>query len=220
MPSFSSSPSLHSPNRLDVLEAIFRHPTPSIPQSKFYTFASGDNIWLDSDRLWVVSRGVVQLNLLHASGDEVILGLATPGMTFGSPLTSLAAYQARALTTVEVMSFTLAEVESSPNLTQSLFRGLSRRLRQGEALLAISSHRRIEERLRHLLFLLKQEVGQSHPQGTRLSVRLTHQQLASAIGTSRVTITRLLGKMRQENWLTCDRDRHLILTPLAIQPVL
>jgi len=199
---------------IETLEAIYRHQVNTSPvPPKLHNFASGDCIWLHPERIWVVSQGIVQLNLLHPSGDEVILGLAGPGMPFGSALTTLEAYQARALTPVELMSFTIAEVEASPNLTQSLFRGLSRRLRQVEAILAISSHRRIEDRLRHLLYLLRQEVGHPHPQGYRLAVRLTHQQLASAIGTSRVTITRLLGKLREENWLRFDRDRHLILTP-------
>lgn len=199
---------------IESLEAIYRHQANTHPiPPKLHNFAAGDSIWLHPERIWVVSQGIVQLNLLHPSGDEVILGLAGPGMPFGSALTTLAAYQARALINAELMSFTLAEVESSPNLNQSLFRGLSRRLRQVEAILAISSHRRIEDRLRHLLFLLRQEVGHPHPQGHRLAVRLTHQQLASAIGTSRVTITRLLGKLREENWLKFDRDRHLILTP-------
>ncbi|URR36493.1 Crp/Fnr family transcriptional regulator [Thermosynechococcus sp. HN-54] len=183
--------------------------------SRLHTFSLGDNIWMEPERIWLVSRGVVLLNLLHPDGEEVVVGLATPGTAFGIPLTSLAAYQAKALSKVELMLFTLVEVESSPNLTQSLVRGLARRLRQAEGLLGITSHRRIEERLRHLLLLLKQEIGQPHPLGTRYSVRLTHQQLATAIGTSRVTMTRLLGKLRDEHWLTYDRDRHIILTHTA-----
>ncbi|BCX13379.1 MAG: transcriptional regulator [Thermosynechococcus sp.] len=180
--------------------------------ARVHTFSIGDSIWMEPERVWLVSRGVVLLNLLHSDGEEVVVGLATPGTAFGLPLTSLMAYQAKALAKTELMLFTLVEVESSPNLTQSLVRGLARRLRQAEGLLGITSHRRIEERLRHLLLLLKQEIGEPHPLGTRYSVRLTHQQLATAIGTSRVTMTRLLGKLRQERWLTYDRDRHIILT--------
>ncbi len=216
MPHYSAAHSFITP-AIETLEASFNHRASTSPgPGKPHNFASGDPVWLHPERIWVVSQGIVQLNLLHPSGDEVILGLAGPGMPFGSALTNLEAYQARALTAIELMSFTLTEVEASPNLTQSLFRGLTRRLRQVEALLAIASHRRIEDRLWHLLFLLKQEVGAPHPQGYRLAVRLTHQQLASAIGTSRVTMTRLLGKFRDQDWLKIDRDRHLILTTTAI----
>ncbi|ABG53855.1 putative transcriptional regulator, Crp/Fnr family [Trichodesmium erythraeum IMS101] len=44
--------------------------------------------------------------------------------------------------------------------------------------------------------LLKQEFGQSVPNGTRLNIHLIHQDIAAAIGTTRVTITRLLGKLK------------------------
>ncbi len=190
---------------------LFRETT--LPtSSRLYRFGVGESIWMEPERVWLVSQGVVLLNLLHPDGDEVVLGLATPNTAFGLPFSSLTAYHAKALSKVELMLFSMAEVESSPNLTQSLVRGLTRRLRQAEVLLAITSHRRIEDRLRHLLLLLQAEIGEPHPLGSRYSVRLTHQQLATAIGTSRVTMTRLLGKLRQERWLTYDRDRHLIIT--------
>ncbi|ATS17740.1 Crp/Fnr family transcriptional regulator [Synechococcus sp. PCC 6717] len=192
-------------------EGLFRETATPSP-SRLHSFGAGDVIWMEPERVWLVSKGVVLLNLLHPDGEEVVVGLATPSTAFGLPFSSLNAYHAKALSRVELMLFSLVEVESSPNLTQGLVRGLTRRLRQAEVLLAIASHRRIEERLRHLLLLLKAEIGQPHPLGSRYSVRLTHQQLATAIGTSRVTMTRLLGKLRAEHWLTYDRDRHIIIT--------
>jgi CRP-like cAMP-binding protein len=109
------------------------------------------------------------------------------------------------------MSLTLAELQQHPNLMQEVFQHLARRLRQAEAMLAMAGCRRVEDRLRQFLLLLQMEVGQPSPEGTRLTVRLTHQHLASAIGTTRVTVTRLLGKLREEGWLKLDGDRHIIL---------
>jgi CRP-like cAMP-binding protein len=54
-------------------------------------------------------------------------------------------------------------------------------------------------------------MGQSTPEGTRLKVRLTHQMLANAIGTTRVTITRLLGDFQAQGQIRFDDDRHLII---------
>jgi CRP-like cAMP-binding protein len=42
-------------------------------------------------------------------------------------------------------------------------------------------------------------------------VRLTHQNLANAIGTTRVTVTRILNKLKSEGAIIIDRDRHIIL---------
>ncbi|MEB3357516.1 MAG: Crp/Fnr family transcriptional regulator [Synechococcales bacterium] len=178
-----------------------------------HPYASGQSIPVNSQEIWVVCRGIVQLGTLYATGDEALLGLACPSMPFGLPLTSIRPYQALALTSVDLMRLSMVEIEQSPILAQSIFRHLSRRLRQTEALLAMVGYRRVEERLRHLLMLLKQEVGQpTEDGGSRLSVRLTHQQLANAIGTTRVTVTRLLSQLREEGWVTVDRQRHIIIT--------
>jgi CRP-like cAMP-binding protein len=189
----------------DLLEELYQEKT-------LHPFRAGQPIPLQDNQVWIVCRGVVQLNTFYANGEEALLGLASPSMPFGLPLTLIHPYQAIALSDVDLMPLAIAEIEQSPVLSQSIFRQLNRRLRQTEALLALAGHRRVEERLRQLLLLLQQEVGQPVPQGTRLGVRLTHQHLASAIGTTRVTVTRLLGQFRQDGWLTIDRSRHLVLT--------
>ena len=92
------------------------------------------------------------------------------------------------------------------------FSQLARRMRQTEALLAISGLKRVEDRLQQLLYLLQQELGESTKEGTRIKVRLTHQNLANAIATTRVTVTRLLGEFQRQGWLGFDSDRHIIIT--------
>ena len=180
-----------------------------------YSFRAGQPIPLNAQQIWVVHRGVVELSTLYPSGDEALLGLAAASMPFGLPMTLIYPYQATALSDVDLMNLTLAEVQQSPMLTQEIFQHTVRRLRQAEAMLAMAGCRRVEDRLRQFLLLLQMEVGQPVPEGTRLSVRLTHQHLASAIGTTRVTVTRLLGKLKAEGWIQVDGDRHIILAPSA-----
>lgn len=178
-----------------------------------HPYCSGQEIEMLPNEIWVVCRGVVQLGTLYDTGDEALLGLAGPSMPFGLPLTLIRPYQAIALSDVDLMRLTQAEIDQSPTLSHGIFRHLTRRLRQTEAVLAMVGYRRVEDRLRHFLLLLKQEVGQPVSSGTRLSVRLTHQQLANAIGTTRVTVTRLISQLREEGWLTIDQNRHIVLQP-------
>ncbi len=185
---------------------------------ELHPFSTGQIIPMHPQDIWIVCRGVVQLSTLYSSGDEAMLGLACPSMPFGAPFTRLRPYSAIALTDVDLMRLNVMEVEQSPLLAQGLFRQLSRRLQQTEAILAMAGQRRVEDRLRHLLLLLAQEMGQPVAQGTRINTRLTHQQLANAIGTTRVTVTRLIGQFRDEDWLAIDAGRHLILRFAAIAP--
>lgn len=176
-----------------------------------YPFESGQAIDLLADDIWIVARGIVQLGTLYDTGDESLLGLACSSTPFGLAFTSIRPYHATALTHVDLLKVPLAEIQTSAALAHSLFPHLTRRLAQAEAMSAMAGYRRVEDRLKHLLVLLGQEVGQVTETGIRLSVRLTHQQLANAIGTTRVTITRLLNILRQDGWLLFDRHRHIVL---------
>ncbi|MEL6855461.1 MAG: helix-turn-helix domain-containing protein, partial [Cyanobacteria bacterium J06607_13] len=53
------------------------------------------------------------------------------------------------------------------------------------------------------------------PNGVRIKIRLTHHQLATIIGTTRVTVTRLLRDFKDEGWLSVHR-RQLIVSPQAM----
>ncbi|NUN64542.1 Crp/Fnr family transcriptional regulator [Pseudanabaena biceps] len=186
------------------LEELYRGRT-------MHPYKAGQIVPMYPHEVWVVCRGVVQLNTLHPSGDEVLVGFAVQAMPFGLPLTNLEPYQAIALSDVDLMRFTLAELEQSTQLYQGILQHLNRRLQQTESLLALVSNKRVEERLRQVLLLLKQEVGIAVDDGTRLTVRLTHQHLASAISSTRVTVTRAMRLLQDEGWLKIDRDRHIIL---------
>jgi CRP-like cAMP-binding protein len=179
------------------------------------TIKSGQFITMQSHEVLIVCRGVVQLSTLYPNGDEGIIGLICPSMPFGPPLSQMTPYEAIALTDVVLMRVHIMEIEQSPRLAQSLFKELIRRLQQTEMLLAIAGYRRVDDRLRQLLELLRQEIGQVTHQGTRLSVRLTHQQIAGLIGTTRVTITRLLREFRDEGWISFDSTRHVLFPNTA-----
>lgn len=176
-----------------------------------HIFLKGEIIPLKPQIVWQVCKGIVKLNTMSENGEEVLVGLAGPSMPFGTDLTSLQTYQATALSEVELVCFPLTDIVASPILAQSILPQINQRLRQTEALLAISGQRRVKDRFLQLLQLLKQEVGQQVTQGTRLSVRFTHQDFADACSTTRVTITRVLGKLQEQGEIIMDSKNHIIL---------
>jgi PAS domain S-box-containing protein len=176
-------------------------------------YSKGEFIPLEPSQLYVVCKGLVKLTTISESGEEVLVGLVGSSMPFGSSLTSLTTYQAIALSpNVELVCISLAEIGTSPGLSQALLPQISDRLRQTETLLAISGKRHVKDRLDYFLLFLKKEFGQKVAEGTRLSIRLTHQELADACCTTRVTITRLLSKLQQQGKVTFDCKHHILLT--------
>lgn len=178
---------------------------------RLHFYAKGEKIPLVSQGVWQVSKGLVQLSTVCQNGEEVWLGWAEPATFFGQCFSLLRSYQAIALSDVQLTWFSQAEINASPRLAQMVLPQVVRRIQQTEALLAISGQRRVEDRLQQLLLLMKREIGQPVAEGSRIGVRLTHQNLANAIGTTRVTVTRLLSKLKNEGSISFDRDRHIIL---------
>ncbi|MGB3204523.1 MAG: Crp/Fnr family transcriptional regulator [Crinalium sp.] len=180
-------------------------------QRSLQLYHKGEEIPLLPQGVWQISQGLVQLNTLCQKGEELLLGWAAPSMFFGQWLTSLPTYQAKALSDVYLQWFSISEIEANLTLSKAMLTQLVRRQRQTEALLAIAGERRVEERLCRLLLLLKQEMGQPVAGGTRISVRLTHQNIASTITTTRVTVTRLISKLQHQGWIKFDTTHHIIL---------
>jgi CRP-like cAMP-binding protein len=172
----------------------------------------GEEIPLLPSGLWQVTQGIVQLSTIYDDGEQALLGWIDRDGFFGLYSANfLHQCQGIALTDVYVRWLFNNEIESSPRLSQILFPQLLKRLQQSEEMLAINGRRKVEERLQGLLLLLKKDLGEVTTQGTRIKYRFTHQQIASAIGTTRVTITRLMNKLQSENWLIIDSNRHIVL---------
>jgi PAS domain S-box-containing protein len=191
-----------------LLQSDFGGPSPA---QILQTYHRGEMIPLDGQTLWLVAQGVVKLSTFVEGSEEVLVGLAGPAAVFGASLTNLPTYQAIALSEVRLQGLSMAEIAASPPLVQALLPRMSQRLRQTESLLALTGRRHVKDRLHQLLLLLKQEVGHATPQGTQIDVRLTHEELASACCTTRVTITRLLSDWRQQGLVGLSCDRHLVL---------
>lgn len=76
--------------------------------------------------------------------------------------------------------------------------------------LCIVGQKRTTDRLIGFLKLLIQEYGEASDRGYCMPYPLTHAQIASAIGATRVTITRLMGKLRQQGIISIQEEENLI----------
>jgi len=175
---------------------------------------SGSTVPLLRDHLWLVVRGMVKLGCVTIEGDELLLGLAGPNELFGDSLAGPEAYEAKTLCDCDLLCLAHTELEQNPSLTPALLKAISQRQRQSQALLALMGLRRVEDRLKGFLELLAMVYGVACTQGLRLTPKLTHQEMANALGTTRVTVTRILGQLKEMGWLNLDAQRTIILSPL------
>ena len=78
------------------------------------------------------------------------------------------------------------------------------------------THRDMSSRLVSFLLVLCRDFGVPGEQGITIDLRLSHQSIAEAIGSTRVTITRLLGDLRNSGLVQIDRKKITVLDPIAL----
>lgn len=178
---------------------------------RLHFYEKGEEIPLISQGVWQVNRGVVQLGQFNLSGEETLLGWVQSFNFFGLWLTSIDTYQAKALSDVYLKWYGLNEIETSSSLSQMILNQVVTRIRQTEYLLAIAGIKKVEDRLMELLKLLGKDMSETINNHRRITVRFTHQNLANVIGTTRVTVTRILGDFQRQGLISFDQDRHIII---------
>ncbi|OUL29933.1 Crp/Fnr family transcriptional regulator [Nostoc sp. 106C] len=141
--------------------------------------------------LWKIETGFVRTFTYLEDGTTVALGLWGPGDIVGKSLSRLEPYQIECLTKVEAKILPLDEWEQP---TQTLLT----HIQQAEELMVIRSYKKVDTMLIKLLSWLSQKFGSEVEKGRLIDMRLTHEDLAEILGSTRVTITRVLGQFEQE----------------------
>lgn len=141
--------------------------------------------------LWQIASGFVMTYTYLEDGTVVALGLWGPGDKVGEMLSTMTPYQIECLTNVEA---TIVPVDDYNQLTKTLLN----HIQQTEQLMLIRSHKKVETMLMQLLAWLSKKFGSEVEKGRLIDMRLTHEDLAILVNSTRVTITRVLGQLEQE----------------------
>jgi hypothetical protein len=167
-------------------------------------YSRGARIALDERDVLVVEHGIVATAVLHGDGSEALVGLTGAGdVIVGHPHDSCC-LQLYAHTDARVVVQPWAHAAATPRFKVS--ERLRLRLRRVEAWAAVQARPHLDDRVTGLLSLLAEQFGEPGDGGMRVDVRLTHQQLAAATGTTRATLTRIVGRLRRQQVLHTEGE--------------
>ena len=129
-------------------------------------------------------------------------------------------YHAVAFTNVELLSVPIEQVEKAlkenPELSMWMLKGLSTRILQTEMMIETLAHRDMGSRLVSFLLILCRDFGTGGTTGVTIDLKLSHQAIAEAIGSTRVTVTRLLGDLRQDNMISITKKKITVHNPSTL----
>ncbi len=191
------------------------------------TFAKDEKIPARPGLLYLVQRGAVRLvgsaqvnatsssssRLAQITPEEAFLGFVGAGQPFEivaqSPFT-LQSYAHVDQTSVLWMYW--HDLDNWPHFRREVLDAFRYQHQRKLLWLSTLGQRRTIDRLLGFLTLLIEEFGEPSDNGYCLPFPLTHAQIGSAIGSTRVTVTRLMGKLRQRGMIRTQGD-NLICIP-------
>ena len=173
-------------------------------------FTPGD----PDDQLYFLLSGAVRLYKIYGDYKEATTALLKDSGVFGKLNLVEGRWQdvfAEAVTEARVASIQKAALErvikSDPEFALRLFSSLSERLRQSDEVIESLLHREVSTRLATLLVNLGDRFGEDD----LIDVRLTHQDLANMIASTREAVSKVMSELQRDGVIETRNRRIAIL---------
>jgi CRP/FNR family transcriptional regulator, global nitrogen regulator len=185
-------------------------------------FGARDIIYAPGDpdgQLYFLLEGTVRLYKIYGDYKEATVALLMNGDVFGELSLEETYCQnafAEAVTDARVAvvrkSVLNEVIKRRPEFALKLFSSFSERLRQSEETIESLLEREVSARLATLLSHLGDRIGESDGSGTVLKVRLTHQDLANMIFSTREAVSKEMSEFQRAGLIEV-RNRRICVDP-------
>src|ERR671911_2810935 len=183
--------------------------------AKDLIFAPGD----PDGQLYFLLEGTVRLYKIYGDYKEATVALLKDGGVFGELSFDEESHQsvfAEAVTDVRVAvvreSVLTEVIKRRPEFTMKLFFSFSERLKQSDEVIESLLDREVSARLATLLLNLGERFGETDGSSTVLNVRLTHQDLANMIVSTREAVSKVMSEFQRDGLIEV-RNRRISVSP-------
>jgi CRP/FNR family transcriptional regulator len=170
--------------------------------------------------MYIILYGKVKVIQVTEDGKETILAIHQTGDFFGE----MSLIDGKTVpATVIAMEDTLTAIISKKDFYSLIFTQnevlikllqiLCFRIRRSWEMIQLLNFNNASQRIKTLFTLLSEEYGIKTEEGTILSIKLTHKDIANMTGITRETVTRVIDKWRKEKEIAVLKDRHIRLNP-------
>ncbi len=185
-------------------------------------FAPGEILFREGDPCYgffILSRGQVKIFKTSSSGREIMLAVeSAPSSVAEIPLFDGGPYPATVSAVTEVIAYLISKQDfrhvclHNPQVALKVLAVVGGRLRRLVAVVETVSFGSVRQRLARTLLDLQRQGGRNP-----FLTPLTHQELASRLGTVREVVSRNLGRFQAEGLLRIQRREVEILDIEGLQ---
>lgn len=193
--------------------------------TRVYTkrFKRGQLLFSEGDScagLFLIASGKIRIFKLSPTGREQLLAVEGPGSSFAElPVFDGGSYPASAsvLEAAELVFISRKDFQNfcleHPGVALKVLTVVGSRLRRLVGIIEELSFTTVRQRLITLILRLAQEDGASSKAGIAIELTKSHQELASELGTVRELVSRNLGRLQAEGFLSV-KGRKIIVRDL------
>ncbi|MFQ5796627.1 MAG: Crp/Fnr family transcriptional regulator [Candidatus Bipolaricaulia bacterium] len=187
---------------------------------KFVEYKAGETIFFpgdSSDTVYLIRKGKVRLAYLDESGKRLTLSIVGRGQVFGE--TALAAEEQRKWIAEAMEDATLCIMykkdflrfaAGNPKFSLSISAMIGSRLEEIENKIEDLIFKDVTTRLCRTLLNLARDYGEESANGIKIGLKLTHQELAYLIGSTRETTSLKLNELEHMDVLEKGRGKIVI----------
>jgi CRP/FNR family transcriptional regulator len=183
-------------------------------------YKEGEIIFFENDsfkKLYLLVNGKVKLSMLSPDGKEKVMTILQQGDSLGEislfdqdphPLTAEVVEEAQLM----IIPWNNLEkiIIKHPRLALKIIEALSKKTRLLTSQVRDLVFQDAAGRLASLLTRFKEDFGIAIDEGKMINLVLTHQEIANLLGTSRVTVTKMMNRFIEENIIKI-KDRKIII---------
>jgi CRP-like cAMP-binding protein len=167
--------------------------------------------------VYVVNGGRVKVSKVTRDGKELTLAYRGPGEVFGeaclidgSPREEMAEAMENALVTeIERAQFEKL-LSTQASLGYKLTKILAQRRREMETKIENLVFKDVNSKLAELLLRLGSEYGVDDSRGTLVALKITHQEMANLIGSTRETVSLTLAQFKRKGLIQTEGRKVII----------
>ena len=166
-------------------------------------FPMGQELPKEVDYLWLIISGVAK-TYTQVNDKPITLGFWGSKDIVGNALSNIDPYMIKCLSEVKAIAI-------PRNQWANLPREMIYCEQQTQQLIYIVRNNRVSRRVWLLLTWLASKFGRAVPKGRVIDFQLTHQELADALGTTRITVTKILNQYEREGLIYRPKTRCIII---------
>ena len=194
------------------------------------SYEKGEIIFFEYDepkKLYLLAEGKVKLTVMSPEGQEKVLTILQEGDLFGeislfdhNPHPVTAEVQEKAQLFILPWSDLEKIILQRPSMALKIIEALARKTRLLTSQIRELVFQDARGRLAALLQRLSDDFGVETDEGIRIELVLTHQEIANLLGTSRVTVTKMINNFISRELIKIEDRKIVIKAPEKLEEII